>query len=61
MFAIAFDMVVSDLKQKYREPYNNAYFEIGVILRKYGFFTNRFCQLYHYTRIPQPGHGIMRY
>ena len=27
MFAIAFDMVVSDLKQKYREPYNNAYFE----------------------------------
>jgi virulence-associated protein VapD len=28
MFAIAFDMVVSDLKQYYGEPYNNAYFEI---------------------------------
>ena len=35
MFAIAFDMVVSDLKKNYGEPYNNAYFAIGVILRKY--------------------------
>ena len=34
MFAIAFDMVVSDLKKNYGEPYNNAYFAIGVILRK---------------------------
>ena len=29
MFAIAFDMVVSDLKKNYGEPYNNAYFAIG--------------------------------
>ena len=41
MFAIAFDMVVSDLKKNYGEPYNNAYFAIGVILRKYGFYNAR--------------------
>lgn len=41
MFAIAFDMVVSDLKKNYGEPYNNAYFEIGVILRKYGFYNTQ--------------------
>ena len=35
MFAIAFDMIVSDLKKNYGEPYNNTYFEIGIILRKY--------------------------
>ena len=28
MFAIAFDMVSSDLRKNYGEPYNNAYFEI---------------------------------
>lgn len=37
MFAIAFDMVVADLKQHYGEPYNNAYYEIGKVLRNYGF------------------------
>ena len=41
MFAIPFDMVVSDLKKIYGEPYNNAYFEIGVILRKYGFYNTQ--------------------
>ena len=41
MFAIAFDMVVSDLKKNYGEPYNNAYFEIGVILRQYGFYNTQ--------------------
>lgn len=41
MFAIAFDMVVSYLKKNYGEPYNNAYFEIGVILRKYGFYNTQ--------------------
>ena len=41
MFAIAFDMVVSDLKKNYGEPYNNAYFAIGVILRKYSFYNAR--------------------
>ena len=41
MFAIAFDMVVSDLKKNYGEPYNNAYFEIGIILRKYGFYNTQ--------------------
>lgn len=37
MFAIAFDMVVADLKQHYGEPYNNAYYDIEKVLRKYGF------------------------
>jgi virulence-associated protein VapD len=37
MFAIAFDMVIADLKQYYGDPYNNAYFEIRLELRKYKF------------------------
>ena len=39
MFAIAFDMVVSDLEKYYGQPYNNAYFEIGKVLRKYEFYN----------------------
>ena len=39
MFAIAFDLVITDLKQHYGEPYNNAYFEIRKLLRQYGFFN----------------------
>lgn len=30
-------MVVSELKQHYGEPYNNAYFEIKAVLRANGF------------------------
>ena len=41
MFAIAFDMVVSDLRKNYGEPYNNAYFEIRLLLRKYGFYNTQ--------------------
>ena len=37
MFALSFDMVVSDLKQYYGEPYNNAYYEIRQILEANGF------------------------
>jgi virulence-associated protein VapD len=37
MFAIAFDMVVADLKTHYGEPYNRAYYEIKVLLEHYGF------------------------
>ena len=37
MFAIAFDMVISDLKQNYGDPYN-AYFDISNIMEKYGFY-----------------------
>ena len=29
MLAIAFDMVISDLRHHYGEPYNNAYYEIN--------------------------------
>lgn len=38
MFAIAFDMVISDLKQNYGDPYNNAYFDISNIMEKYVFY-----------------------
>ncbi len=41
MYAIAFDMVVADLKEYYGEPYNNAYFEIKITLRKYDFFNTQ--------------------
>ncbi len=41
MYAIAFDMVISDLKEHYGEPYNNAYFEIKTTLREYGFFNTQ--------------------
>ena len=41
MFAIAFDMVVSDLKEHYGEPYNNAYYEIRAVLRQYDFYNTQ--------------------
>ncbi|MDA3817341.1 MAG: virulence protein [Prolixibacteraceae bacterium] len=41
MFAIAFDMVITDLKQHYGKPYNNAYFEIKTELRKYEFYNTQ--------------------
>lgn len=36
MYAIAFDMVITDLRANYGEPYNNAYFEINKVLRQIG-------------------------
>jgi virulence-associated protein VapD len=39
MFAIAFDMVIADLEKHYGQPYNNAYFEIGKVLRKFDFYN----------------------
>ncbi|MDR1678179.1 MAG: virulence protein [Prevotellaceae bacterium] len=41
MYAIAFDMVIADLKEHYGEPYNNAYFEIKTTLREYDFFNTQ--------------------
>ena len=41
MFAIAFDMVVADLKEHYGEPYNNAYFEIRSVLRQFDFYNTQ--------------------
>ncbi len=38
MFAISFDMVVEDLKNNYGEPYNNAYYEISVMLEEFDFY-----------------------
>jgi virulence-associated protein VapD len=32
MFAISFDLVISDLKAHYGEPYNRAYYEIKTLL-----------------------------
>ena len=37
MFAISFDMVISDLKIHYGDPYNRAYFEIMTLLENHGF------------------------
>lgn len=37
MFAISFDMSVSDLEQNYGKPYNRAYFEIKEVLKKNNF------------------------
>ena len=41
MFEISFDMVIVDLKNNYSEPYNNAYFEIGKVLRKYEYYNTQ--------------------
>ena len=41
MFAISFDMVIIDLKNNYGEPYNNAYFEINKVLRKFEFYNTQ--------------------
>ena len=37
MFAISFDMSVSDLEKHYGKPYNRAYFEIKDLMRKNSF------------------------
>ena len=37
MFAISFDMSISELEASYRKPYNRAYFEIKEVLKKNGF------------------------
>ena len=39
MFAIAFDMDIKELRNAYGEPYNNAYYEIKIILRQYEFYN----------------------
>ena len=41
MFAIAFDMDIKELRSTYGEPYNNAYYEIKLILRKYRFYNTQ--------------------
>ncbi len=41
MFAIAFDMDIKELRTTYGDPYNNAYYEIKIILRNYGFYNTQ--------------------
>jgi virulence-associated protein VapD len=41
MYAISFDMNIIDLKSNYGEPYNNAYYEISKLLRKYDFHNTQ--------------------
>ena len=41
MFAISFDIVISELKKFYGEPYNNAYYEISTILKQYNFYRTQ--------------------
>ena len=38
MFAISFDMLIADLKENFGEPYNNAYYEISVVLEEFDFY-----------------------
>ncbi len=38
MYAIAFDMIISDLEEYYGKPYNNAYYEISNMLQEFGFY-----------------------
>lgn len=41
MYAISFDLLISDLKENYGDPYNNAYYDISVILEKYQFYRGQ--------------------
>lgn len=38
MYAIAFDLIISELKKHYNDPYNNAYAEVKKVLEENGFF-----------------------
>ena len=38
MHAIAFDLIISELKKHYKDPYNNAYAEIKKVLEENGFY-----------------------
>jgi len=37
MFALSFDLVISDLEKFYGEPYNKAYYDIRKLLQQDGF------------------------
>ena len=37
MYAIAFDLIVAEIKKEYGDPYNGAYQEISKELKKFGF------------------------
>ena len=39
MYAIAFDLIVKSLQEHYGPQYTNAYYDVKVVLRKYGFFN----------------------
>lgn len=41
MFAISFDMLISDLKKHYGDPYNNAYYDIANTLEKFDFYRGQ--------------------
>lgn len=41
MYAISFDMVISDLEKYYGKPYNNAYYEISNVLQEFGFYRTQ--------------------
>lgn len=43
MFAIAFDMDIKELRNSYGELYNNAYYEIKIILRKQRWHGKSLC------------------
>ena len=38
MYAIAFDLIISELKKHYKDPYHNAYTEVKRTLKKNDFY-----------------------
>ena len=41
MYAISFDMLISDFRENYGDPYNNAYYEISNLLEKFDFYRTQ--------------------
>ena len=41
MYAISFDMLISDLRENYGDPYNNAHYEISNLLEKFDFYRTQ--------------------
>ena len=47
MYAISFDMLISDFRENYGDPYNNAYYEISNLLEKFDFYRRKAAYIYH--------------
>ena len=41
MYAISFDMLISDLRENYGDPYNNTHYEISNLLEKFDFYRTQ--------------------
>ena len=41
MYAICFDMIVSELERNYGMPYNNAYYKISNVMERFDFYRTQ--------------------